>query len=156
MSQIFLKIDVVNGIVQKQTIVEGMPCATGYVRIHINGKAEYVHRVIWEHVNGPIPKGMHVDHINGNKSDNRITNLRLVSPSQNAQNRYGAAKGTLSNVKGVGWNKRSGKWVAQIKGPFGRYKLGMFDSIDEASAAYAGAAALIHTHNPHAKKTGEN
>lgn len=152
MSKIILNIDAVNGKVEKQTIVEGMLCAVGYVRIHINGKPEYVHRVIWEHVNGPIPKGMHVDHINGNKADNRIINLRLVSPTQNAQNRHTAAKGTRSGVKGVGWDKHAGKWVAQIKGPLGRYKLGMFDSIDEASAAYAGAAALIHTHNPHAKK----
>jgi hypothetical protein len=75
------------GLVEKRTIVTGAVSKAGYMRIRINGKVDYVHRVIWEHCNGPIPKGMHIDHINGIKSDNRIVNLRMVTPLENVQNR---------------------------------------------------------------------
>lgn len=59
----------------------------GYVEVkkrvpggHIYARA---HRIIWEYVNGPIPHGMEINHINGVKTDNRITNLELVTPSEN-------------------------------------------------------------------------
>lgn len=75
------------GVVEKRTIVTGAESKAGYLRIRYKGKIEYVHRLIWEHVNGPIPKGMHIDHINGVKSDNRLVNLRMVTPLENMQNR---------------------------------------------------------------------
>lgn len=56
-----------------------------------------VHRVVWMSVNGPIPSGFVLDHINGNRSDNRLENLRLVTPKGNSGNsiRLGTvAKGT--------------------------------------------------------------
>ena len=46
-------------------------------------KMGYVHRFVWEAFNGPIPKGMTIDHINGDKTDNRLSNLQLLTPSQN-------------------------------------------------------------------------
>ncbi|MFD3532050.1 HNH endonuclease [Streptomyces sp. NPDC058664] len=67
----------------------GYVMSTGYLHIAIaDGKRvrrAYAHRVIWEHANGPIPEGMQVNHINGVKSDNRITNLELVTPAGNSQ-----------------------------------------------------------------------
>lgn len=63
------------------------PTAKGYMRIRLGDQFDYVHRLIWEHVNGPIPKGMHIDHINGVRDDNRIENLRLVTPKENMQHR---------------------------------------------------------------------
>lgn len=61
----------------------------GYVTLH-NGPKHigYVHRLIWEHVHGPIPPGMQINHINGVKDDNRIANLELVTPSENSLHSY--------------------------------------------------------------------
>ncbi len=75
------------GVVEKRTIVTGSVSKAGYLRIRYKGKIEYVHRIVWEHFNGPITKGMHIDHINGIKSDNRLVNLRMVTPYENVQNR---------------------------------------------------------------------
>lgn len=57
----------------------------GYVRLRRNSRADhqYAHRLIWETVFGPIPRGFHIDHLNGKKADNRICNLEAVSPSEN-------------------------------------------------------------------------
>jgi len=58
----------------------------GYVRLRRNSRADhqYAHRLIWETVYGPIPRGFHIDHVNGQKDDNRICNLDAVTPSENA------------------------------------------------------------------------
>lgn len=63
----------------------GSLCKDGYVRLGSRGGAGclYAHRMIWETVNGPIPAGLYVDHRNGRKSDNRISNLDVVTPSEN-------------------------------------------------------------------------
>jgi len=57
----------------------------GYVRLRRNNRADhqYAHRLIWETVYGPIPRGFHIDHLNGQKDDNRICNLEAVTPSEN-------------------------------------------------------------------------
>lgn len=137
-------IDPEKGVIQRLSVVTGNRSKAGYIRIRYQGKVEYVHRLIWEHVNGPIPKGMHIDHINGDKSDNRISNLRLATPSQNAQNRQ--------NSSGVHLCKSSGKWISQIGHEGKRYFLGRFDTLADAETAYAGAAAILHTHRPQTKK----
>lgn len=125
----------------------GSPC-NGYKHVRIGTKWEYVHRLVWEHVHGPIPKGMHIDHINGDKSDNRIENLRLATPSQNAQNR--------KNTVGVSFCKRTKKWLAQIQHNKQQFHIGRFNDIRVAEMAYAGAAALLHSHNPKATKKAPN
>jgi hypothetical protein len=125
----------------------------GYMMVWDGQKVRGAHRIIWESVNGPIAKGFEVDHINGVRDDNRIVNLRLVNRTQNNQNtRNARIDNTTSGVKGVSLHKQSGRWRARIKISNTSTHLGMFDSIEEASQAYAKAAALIHTHNPHARK----
>ena len=56
--------------------------ANGYERRRRNGKAEYVHRIVWEEAHGPIPAGYHVHHINHVRNDNRLENLELVHGSR--------------------------------------------------------------------------
>lgn len=73
----------------------------GYVLLWRNGRETKVyvmaHRLIWERVNGPIPEGMQINHINGIKHDNRIANLELVTPSENLRHAYALG---LTSAKG--------------------------------------------------------
>lgn len=76
------------------------------------------HRLMWEAFNGPIPSGYHVDHVDLDKMNNALTNLRLVTPQQNSQ--HGGRKYTRktayrsSKYRGVYWNKRNRCWVVRI------------------------------------------
>jgi len=62
--------------------IVGCPDAHGYLQVQHEGKKHKVHRVIYEMNHGNIPQGQHMHHINGLKSDNRLTNLRLVTSSE--------------------------------------------------------------------------
>ena len=72
------------------TIAGYLDESTGYVKLNINHMGKrvvlYANRVIWEILNGEIPDGMQIDHINGVSHDNRIENLRIITPSENARN----------------------------------------------------------------------
>ena len=90
-----------------------------------------VHRMVFERTHGKKPKGMQIDHINGNILDNRIENLRLATYAENQWN----AKTRVDNksgVKGVSWHKASQKWRAQIKQNKVLYDLGTHDTIEKA------------------------
>lgn len=68
--------------------------------LKVNNKTYTISRIVWEIFNGPIPKGMQIDHINGNSLDNKISNLRLVSNRQNSHNQKMKSTNT-SGVNGV-------------------------------------------------------
>jgi hypothetical protein len=108
----------------------------GYIRIVIDRKAYLAHRLAWLYVHGRFPAA-DTDHINGDRADNRISNLRDVPRSVNAANRHTANKNNASHVLGV--SARRNRWVAQrsIQGT-NRY-LGMFDTAEAAQHAYAAA-----------------
>lgn len=65
----------------------GTPRKEGYIVIQINKIQYYAHRLIWSLLNGEIPSDKYIDHINRNKSDNKIENLRLVTNRENALNK---------------------------------------------------------------------
>ena len=72
-----------------------------------------VHRLIWQVVNGPIPEGMVIDHIDGDPGNNLIENLRLCTSSENNRNR-GPGKNNTSGEKNVTWSKVLNKWVVKV------------------------------------------
>ena len=108
----------------------------GYVRF---GKGIKLHRVIMN-VNDPKTD---VDHINGNKLDNRKSNLRLCNRSQNCMNR-GKPSNNSSGFKGVSFDKQKQKYHAYIKLNYKREHIGYFDTAEEAHQAYCKRASELH------------
>jgi len=115
----------------------------GYCVVRLDGRNYKAHRVIWLYVYGEWPQGQ-VDHINGRRDDNRITNLRDVSNSGNQQNKRGG--GGTSRYLGVCWAKDTRKWQAQIKVGGKTIYLGQYSTKEEASVAYQAAKLRLHSH----------
>ncbi len=114
----------------------------GYLVCMIGGSGYRAHRIIWEMMVGPIPKGMVIDHINGLEADNRIQNLRCCSDSQNKMNRP-KDRTTASGLKGVYANKKG--WCSKIKEPMGRMiHLGTYPTKGEAALVFAKASLRYH------------
>lgn len=116
----------------------------GYLTLNIKLKNYKCHRLAWLYIYGVWPKDQ-IDHINQNKIDNRIANLREVTKSQNGQNTSLRADNT-SGHKGVSWSKGHRKWQAQIKVNNVYLYLGYFDNLDGAVAARKQAEEQLHTH----------
>lgn len=122
--------------------IAGSVSCHGYVLISIDGRKHRAHRLAWLWVYGRFPS-QQIDHINRVRSDNRIKNLREVTPGENQHN-YPVPKHNKSGVVGVHWYNRAQKWRARIM-INGRHKeLGLFDTIEEASAARGAAKFLFH------------
>ena len=94
----------------------GWKSPEGYLKLTVNGKTEYAHRYIYKMHLGEIPEGMDVDHIDGDRANNLISNLRILPRSDNAFNRQGANANSKSGVRGVSWHKASQKYIVQIRG----------------------------------------
>jgi hypothetical protein len=119
--------------------IAGCVKPTGYVAIGINDRNYQSHRLAWLIIHGKWPPN-DLDHIDGDKLNNRIANLRLATRQENNRN-SGLQKNNSTGVTGVYWHKGAGKFVAQIKADEYFY-LGLFPTLAEASAARA--AAEIH------------
>lgn len=115
----------------------------GYFRLRICKKLYYAHRVVWELCNGPLDPSIHIDHIDGDKSNNKLSNLRLADSSSNLCNRYKQSNNT-SGYKGVYWVRHLRKWNAKLNKNGVTYNLGLFTDISEAANAYRQAALNIH------------
>lgn len=106
-------------------------------------RGEYAHRIVWEMHNGPIPKGMMIDHINGNPFDNRLSNLRLANYCQNIHN-SSISKRNNSGIKGVHYDKARQLWCAEVRANGKKYRLGRFQTKGLAAVARAKAALRYH------------
>lgn len=105
----------------------------GYRRIKIKGKTHPAHRLAYQIVHGSVNGA--IDHIDRNRDNNAIQNLRLCTNNQNQFNRLKSSANT-SGKKGITWHKKSSKWqaAASIKGR--KIHLGLFININDASLAY--------------------
>lgn len=112
----------------------------GYLRISIRGRRYHCHTLAWLAVYNYLPKEL--DHINRDRSDNRIENLRVASRPQNCANRP-ARIDSGTGIKGV-YLVRTGKYVANITKDYVSHHLGTFDTVELAALARAAASKSMH------------
>ena len=113
----------------------------GYTVIFIGHRVRKAHRLAFLLMTGKEPNG-EVDHINGDRSDNRWANLREVDRTANCHNKTQAHKQNKSGLLGVTTNRRG--FTASIKCNGVRHYLGYFATAEEAHAEYMKAKALMH------------
>ncbi len=109
-----------------------------YRVISINRQRILAHRLVWALMHGEQPPD-EIDHIDGDPSNNRPSNLRAASHAQNVANQKSSRRNT-SGVRGVYFSRARGKWVAQITAAGDKKYIGIFSSISDAQAAYNSAA----------------
>ncbi len=117
----------------------------GYSQVWWNGANQYAHRLAWLYVHGVLPQT--IDHINGDRSDNRLANLRAATYAENKQNLPSKLK-TSDHPIGASFDKSCGRWRADIKKNKRGHFLGYFDSPEAAHKAYLGAKKQTHAFNP--------
>ena len=120
--------------------VAGCQNGLGYLQVRVQSRDYKAHRLAWLHTHGVWPKGQ-IDHINRNKADNRLVNLRDVTQKQNLQN-TGKYSNNTSGHPGVCWHKRISKWQAVIRHNYKQIFLGYFDDLEAAIAARKAAEKL--------------
>ena len=112
---------------------------TGYRMVRVNGVRFSAHRVIWFMVTGEQAPG-EIDHVNLDKTDNRLCNLRLANRAQNSWNR----RAFSAFGKGACWDRNKRKFVSRIVANGERIHLGTYATAEEARAAYKAAAIKYH------------
>lgn len=122
--------------------------ANGYVVGRILGKRQKAHRIAWLYVFGEMPSM--VDHINGDTEDNRIANLRIITPSENQKNCKRRTDNS-SGCTGVVWYKSIGKWGATYFSKGKRHHLGVFENFDDAVTARKAAEQKHEYHKNHGR-----
>lgn len=121
----------------------------GYLKSTIRGKGYLAHRVIWALQTGAWPKG-EIDHINGNRADNRWCNLRVVTRQENMRNQARSSR-NKTGVIGIFWVAENKRWRAYISGADGSRILGHFRTKSEAIAARKAAEERLGYHANHGR-----
>lgn len=121
----------------------GCKVGEGYVGCMLDGKHYLIHRLIYLYVNGYMPI-YDIDHINGNRSDNRIENLRPVTKQGNQQNIRKAYTTSKSGLLGAFYSKKHKNWFSRICVNKKSKWLGNFKTPDEAHQAYLKAKRNLH------------
>lgn len=125
-------------LIRKATGKRGYLRPDGYIYTRVNGKSYGEHRLIHFLFTGSWPS--QVDHINGNRSDNRHENLRSATHAENCFNRKPLGR----RSKGCYWQPKREKWIAQIGYQGKRITIGYYDTEQQASEAYREKAELLH------------
>lgn len=115
----------------------------GYIEACLSGRLYLAHRLAWFHETGEWPE--YVDHIDRNKLNNRIDNLRSCTVQENNWNLPDNPRNT-SGIRGVSWDRPSGKWMATIRGEGKTRYLGKFEDKNDAAKAYEDAVARYRGH----------
>lgn len=123
----------------------GTPNHDGYVRVGFKRKMVFAHRIVWLLTHGDWPQG-EIDHINGQRDDNRPENLRVVNRKENMQNQRSAHKQSRSGALGVRKtsNTSQDRWYASIRADGRTHYLGVAESIDAAKKLYITAKRQLH------------
>jgi len=122
---------------------------TGYLRIMVNRKHYLAHRLAWLYVYGYMPTI--IDHIDGNKTNNKLSNLREVSSLENQRN-LTLAKNNTSGVTGVSFSKSRNKWEAKIQVNGKTIHLGRFIELEDAIIARKQGELKYGFHKNHGKQ----
>ena len=110
-------------------------------------KTPGAHRVAYELVKGPIPEGMHIDHICHNPPCVNPDHLRPVTHKQNHENRKGASANSATGVRGVHKSPATGRYRAIVVHNRKAHSCGEFDTVEEANAAVTAKRNELFTHN---------
>jgi hypothetical protein len=115
---------------------------TGYVRLKIDGSLFQAHRIIFKMMTGLDFPNAQIDHIDGDRANNRIENLRLADHSENQANGK-VYKSNKAGFRGVHWHKQHGKYAASIQCGLKRMHIGLFSNPIEAAMAYNAKAVEL-------------
>jgi hypothetical protein len=124
----------------------GSANGVGYLETRVNGYRTYVHRIAWALYHGTWPRG-HIDHIDGDKLNNRIANLRDVTQRVNNENQRKVRSDNTSGFPGVQWRSDKKRWCALIQVNGKRMRRGGYDTPEEAHEAYLQAKRELHEGN---------
>lgn len=126
----------------KAGTLAGTEGGNGYLQISIKKHRNYLHRIAWFYMTGEWPKD-DIDHLDGNRSNNRWSNLREATRTINMQNRRSVAANKTS-CSLLGAYKTRKHWLSKIRVDGGNIHLGVFDTAEEAHAAYIEAKRRLH------------
>jgi hypothetical protein len=122
----------------------------GYFQMNVNGRPYVIHRLIWLWMTGEWPDD--IDHIDGDRQNNKWKNLRSISRQENLKN-MGIKSTNTSGVTGVSFNNQSKKWQAYIHSEKRKRKhLGYFESIEDAITARLKAEKKYGYHENHGRR----
>ena len=113
----------------------------GYIHVKIKAKSFKAHRLVFLYHNGYLPD--FVDHIDGNKRNNKIENLREATKEENCQNQKVRSTNT-SGCKGVSWDKVKSKWKVALCKNYKSIYFGLYEDLELASLVAMEATELIH------------
>jgi hypothetical protein len=124
--------------------IAGASTSNGYTRLRLNGVEYLAHRIAWLYVYGEHPSNL-IDHIDGNKKNNAISNLRVVTARENIQNQKRAMQHNKCGLLGVTLEKQTKKYKAAINiGGSCSKTLGRFSTAEEAHQVYLNAKRMHH------------
>jgi hypothetical protein len=124
----------------------GFTDKNGYIAISFRGKHLLAHRLAFLFQTGVLPEHQ-LDHINGDRADNRWSNLRPATNAENSQNRKKTTQATSQYI-GVSWHKRMKKWQSEIRVNGKQIYLGSFSNEHDAALAYNTAKQNLHLFQP--------
>jgi len=128
--------------------VMGSKHKAGYLEVRLNNRAYLIHRLAWLYMYGEWPDN--VDHINHDRTDNRLINLRSVARVDNQRNQKMKSNNS-SGVTGVYWMAGRGKWLSKIKVAYKETNLGYHGNFFDAVCARKSAELLYGFHANHGR-----